>query len=62
MIEEVRALDSYAETPIIVVVGPSLDEAREQLGRAGGDAFLKMPFVRAELLDVLHEHLGKEKP
>lgn len=60
MIEDVRALDAYAEVPIIVVVGPSLDGETERLAAAGGDGFLRMPFVRSDLLAVLREHLGDE--
>jgi two-component system chemotaxis response regulator CheY len=57
MIEDVRALDGYAEVPIMVVVGPSLDAGKERLAAAGGDGFLRMPFVRSDLLEILHRHL-----
>lgn len=58
LLEDLRAVEGYDSVPVIVMIGPSLDEARERLGRAGGDAFLQMPFVRAELFDILRRHLN----
>ncbi len=57
LIEAMRSLEGYSEVPIISIIGPSLPEAREQLADAGADDFLRMPFVRSELLDRLQTHV-----
>jgi len=57
MVQELRALDAYADVTVIAVIGPSLDEGQERLAAAGSDGFLRMPFVRSDLLGVLREHL-----
>lgn len=61
-LKRMRARSGYEDVPIIVFGGPSLDDEQERLGTAGGDEFLRMPFVRSELLDLLSRHVqGTEK-
>jgi two-component system cell cycle response regulator DivK len=60
MVQELRALDAYTDVPVIAVIGPSLDGDQERLAAAGSDGFLRMPFVRSDLLRVLREHLEDE--
>lgn len=59
-LEELSAIEGYASVPTIVMIGLSLDKARDRLAEAGGNAFLEMPFVRPDLLAVLRAHLGDE--
>lgn len=57
MLEVLRSLEAYETVPIVVIIGPSVDEGREQLSEAGGDGFLRMPFVRSELVETLQQHV-----
>lgn len=57
-LEAVRAVEGYAAVPIILLIDPSLDEARKGLAHAGADAFLRRPFVRSELFDILNCHVN----
>jgi len=56
-ITALRAQAGDATVPLIVVIGPSLEGVRGQFRAAGGDAFLRMPFGRADLLAVLRDVL-----
>ena len=58
VIEGLQALQGDADVPLIVVIGPSIEDERGTLVDAGGDGFLRMPFVQADLFWVLHSHLG----
>jgi len=56
-LKKIRGRTGYEDVPIVVVIGPSLDAERAQLRDAGADAFLQMPFVRSELMDLLERCL-----
>lgn len=61
LLEEFRSLDAYENVPIIVIIGPTLDVERERLAEAGADDFLRMPFVRSELIRVVGDHVQPEQ-
>jgi CheY-like chemotaxis protein len=60
-ITAVRARAGYAAIPLIVVIGPSLENVRGRLEAAGGDAFLRMPFGRTDLLGTLRDALPEPR-
>lgn len=60
LLETLRAREAYAEVPIVIIDGTSSGGTDTQSRPIGGDATLRMPFERAELVDVLRRHLGGE--
>lgn len=57
-LRKIRDQEGYADVPILAVTGPNLEKEQHRLREAGGDAFLEMPFVQADLLKLLERHLG----
>jgi len=58
LIERIRALSSTVK--IIGASGYGKANVREEVLKAGGDAFLPKPFNTGELIDSVHRLLGSE--
>jgi CheY-like chemotaxis protein len=60
LIERVRAMDTLARLPIVVVSGESDPQIRSRLARIGADAYFPKPFspgeVRRRLQELLNAH------
>lgn len=66
VLDRLRANDSLALIPVIVVSGRDLHANKERALKAGAKAFLQKPVDNAELLGVIRKVLGEttesEKP
>lgn len=53
VIEQIRAISSHDDVPIVVVGGPFLERDCAFLVEEGGDEVLQRPFAQSDLLDVM---------
>jgi len=53
LVRKVRAMDGYAEVPILMISGLADDAVREQALHAGVSVFLKKPFKPQQLHDLV---------
>ncbi len=58
LIEKIRQHAVYAEAPIIVLTGSSLNEDRERALSVGANAVFLKPYKRAELITTMNDLLG----
>lgn len=58
LIEKIRQHAVYAEAPIIVLTGSSLNEDRERALSVGANAVFLKPYKRAELITTMNDLMG----
>lgn len=58
VLQELRTLPTYTQTPMLACTAYALPSNREQLLEAGFDGYISKPFTRSTLLTTLHEALA----